>query len=153
MEHVVVAKRLFHPFDLENVASAVANLLESELDRIDIHMEVQRPPIGSLRPDAKAEEGSVEVSRRVMQARSIQLARGGVCNAELSGRDLEAAFRAEEEVWILLDQAADKLALSARAYQRVQRVARTIADLAAEQTVRKNHMAEALALRQFARHL
>jgi len=123
------------------------------LDRIDIHMEVQRPPTGSLRPDAKAEEGSVEVSRRVMQARSIQLARGGVCNAELSGRDLEAAFRAEEEVWILLDQAADKLALSARAYQRVQRVARTIADLAAEQTVSKNHMAEALALRQFARHL
>jgi magnesium chelatase family protein len=121
------------------------------LDRVDIHMEVQRPPIKSLRPDAKAEEGSAEVSRRVSKARSIQLARNGVCNAELSGSDLKEAFCAAEETWKLLDEAADKLALSARAYQRVQRVARTIADLAAEDTVRKHHMAEALALRQFAR--
>jgi magnesium chelatase family protein len=123
------------------------------LDRIDIHMEVQRPPTESLRPDAQAEEGSAAVSRRVIRARSIQLARSGMCNAELSGSDLKAAFCAGEEVWKLLDQAADKLTLSARAYQRVQRVARTIADLAAEETVTKYHMAEALALRQFARHL
>jgi magnesium chelatase family protein len=122
------------------------------LDRIDIHVEVQRPPIESLRPDAKAEERSAEVRARVIKARSIQLERSGMCNAELSGSDLKEAFRAAEETWTLLDDAADKLALSARAYQRVQRVARTIADLAAADTVGKHHMAEALALRQFARH-
>ena len=110
-------------------------------------MQVQRPSIESLRPNAPAEEASSEVTRRVTNARSIQLDRSGVCNAELSGSDLEEAFCAEEETWILLHKAADKLALSARAYQRVQRVARTIADLAVEETVRKNHVAEALALR------
>jgi magnesium chelatase family protein len=122
------------------------------LDRIDIHMEVQRPPMESLRPDAQAEEGSAEVAGRVSKARSIQLGRSGVCNAELSGSDLKAAFRAADETWRLLDKAADRLALSPRAYQRVQRVARTIADLGADEIVGKNHMAEALALRQFARH-
>lgn len=121
------------------------------LDRIDIHMHVQRPPMESLRPNAPAEEASAEVIRRVINARSIQLDRSGVCNAELSGSDLKESFRAEEETWKLLDQAADKLALSARAYQRVQRVARTIADLAAKETVGKQHMAEALALRQLDR--
>jgi len=121
------------------------------LDRIDIHMHVQRPPMGSLRPNAPAEEASAEVIRRVSKARSIQLDRSGVCNAELGGSDLKESFRAEEETWKLLDKAADKLALSARAYQRVQRVARTIADLAAKETVGKQHMAEALALRQLDR--
>lgn len=121
------------------------------LDRIDILMHVQRPPMASLRPDAPAEEASAEVSRRVTNARSIQLERSGVCNADLSGNDLKEAFCAADETWILLHRAADKLALSARAYQRVQRVARTIADLAQEEIVGKHHLAEALALRQFDR--
>jgi len=117
------------------------------LDRIDIHMQVQRPAIAALRPDAAAEESSVDVALRVSTARSIQMARAGLCNAQLSGADLETAFSAEQQAWLLLDRAAEKLALSARAYQRVQRVARTIADLAGEETIRQHHMAEALALR------
>ncbi len=121
------------------------------LDRIDIQMQVPRPSLESLRPDAPAEESSADVSRRVINARTIQLDRAGVCNAELSGDGLKQAFRANDESWTLLHKAADKLALSARAYQRVQRVARTIADLVAEETVGKHHMAEALALRQFDR--
>jgi magnesium chelatase family protein len=123
------------------------------LDRIDIHMQVQRPPLESLRPNAPDEEASTDVIKRVIKARSIQLDRAASCNAELSGGDLKEAFRAEEETWALLDTAADKLALSARAYQRVQRVARTIADLAAVETVAKQHLAEALALRQFDRQI
>ena len=123
------------------------------LDRIDIHMPMQRPPLESLRPDAPAEEASAEVTKRVVNARSIQHERAGMCNAELSGSDLKEAFCAEQESWTLLHKAADKLALSARAYQRVQRVARTIADLAEEETVGKHHLAEALALRQFDRQV
>ena len=122
------------------------------LDRIDIHMQVQRPPLESLRPHARAEESSAEVGARVCKARSIQLDRAGRCNAELGGSELKQAFSAEGETWRILDTAADQLAMSARAYQRVQRVARTIADLGAEGVVRKQHMAEALALRQFSRH-
>jgi magnesium chelatase family protein len=121
------------------------------LDRIDIHMPVQRPPMESLRPGAPAEEASAEVSKRVTDARTIQFDRSGECNAELGGDDLKNAFRADDESWALLDKAAEKLAMSARAYQRVQRVARTIADLAADENVRKHHTAEALALRQFDR--
>lgn len=123
------------------------------LDRIDIHMQVQRPPVEALRPGAADEESSDAVRKRVVDCRAIQLRRSGVCNAELCGGNLKAAFVADDETWQLLDEAADKLAMSARAYQRVQRVARTIADLGAETTVRKRHMAEALALRQFSRHL
>ncbi len=122
------------------------------LDRIDIHVQVLRPSIESLRPDAEPEEASAMVAKRVIEARSIQLSRCGVCNAELTGRALKESFVAESDTWTLLDEAADKLAMSARAYQRVQRVARTIADLVAEHTVRRQHMAEALALRQFSRH-
>jgi magnesium chelatase family protein len=117
------------------------------LDRIDIQIPVQRPPIESLRPGAPAEEASSEVARRVDAARAIQFERAGCCNAELSGKDLEAAFNTGEQGWSLLDHAAEKLALSARAYQRVQRVARTIADLAGEETITKSQLAEALALR------
>ena len=133
---------------VQNYRSRISGPL---LDRIDILMHVQRPPMASLRPNAPAEEASAEVIRRVTNAWSIQLERSGVCNAELSGNDLKDAFCAAEETWILLHRAADKLVLSARAYQRVQRVARTIADLAQEETVQKYHMAEALALRQFDR--
>jgi magnesium chelatase family protein len=115
-------------------------------------VQVQRPPTESLRADAKAEEPSADVATRVLDARSIQLSRSGVCNAELSGSILKESFSAEDDTWTLLDEAADKLAMSARAYQRVQRVARTIADLAAQNTVTRQHMAEALALRQFSRH-
>lgn len=121
------------------------------LDRIDIHMQVPRPPMALLHPDAPAEESSAGVRERVVAARSIQLARAGVCNAELSGTVLKETFIADERTWKLLTDAADKLAMSARAYQRVQRVARTIADLAAEERISKQHMAEALALRQFSR--
>ena len=121
------------------------------LDRIDLFIEVQRPAVEALRPDASREETSADIRQRVVTARSLQLDRSGVCNAELSGSDLRKAFAAEAACWQLLDEAADKLAMSARAYQRVQRAARTIADLAAEDIVRKHHMAEALALRQFAR--
>lgn len=117
------------------------------LDRIDIHMQVQRPKLAALHPDAPAEEASTDVALRVAAARAIQMQRAGLCNAELSGDDLKAAFSAEPSAWSLLHRAADKLALSARAYQRVQRVARTIADLAGEDTISQQHMAEALALR------
>ena len=137
----------------ERVQNYRGRISGPSLDRIDIHMPVQRPPMESLRPGAPAEEASADVSKRVIDARKIQIERSGVCNAELSGEDLKNAFRADDESWALLDKAAEKLAMSARAYQRVQRVARTIADLAADENVRKRHMAEALALRQFDRQV
>jgi len=121
------------------------------LDRIDIHVEVNRPPISVLRPDAPKGESSERVAERVLAAREIQMQRSGKVNAELSGNELGAVFQADDGCVTLLENAAEKLALSARAYQRVQKVARTIADLAAEETVTEMHVGEALALRHLDR--
>ena len=104
-----------------------------------------------MRPDASNEECSAVVATRVAAARQLQLARSGMCNAELAGASLKDAFITENGVWPLLEKAMDSLALSARACQRVQRVARTIADLADNDSISKAHVAEALALRQFDR--
>ena len=123
------------------------------LDRIDIQMQVNRPPLAVLRGDAPSGESSAVVAQRVQSARQIQLARSGVCNAGLSGGALKKAFTADQKCWSLLDKATESFALSARAYQRVQRVARTVADLACEETVTAKHMGEALSLRHLGRRL
>ena len=77
--------------------------------------------------------------------------RCGRINAELTGDLLDRYLEAEPECFRLLERAAAKLAFSARAYQRVQRVGRTIADLAGETRVLPDHVAEALALRHLDR--
>lgn len=121
------------------------------LDRIDIQMQVARPPAEVMRPNAGSGESSSAVAQRVLKARDIQLARDGMCNAELGGTALKNAFVAENKCWELLEKAMDNLALSARAYQRVQRVARTIADMAGCAEISTAHVAEALSLRQLGR--
>ena len=123
------------------------------LDRIDIQMQVNRPSLDVLRGDGPAGESSATVAQRVQDARQVQLARSGVCNAELTGNALKKAFTADEKCRALLDKATESFALSARAYQRVQRVARTVADLANEETVTAQHMGEALGLRHLDRRM
>jgi len=116
------------------------------LDRIDIKVEVSRPPVAVLRPDAPRGEPSEAIAKRVIAARTIQLRRHGMLNSGLNADALCAAFAASTECTRLLERAASTFALSARGYQRIQRVAQTIADLAGEPSVRKEHVSEALAL-------
>jgi magnesium chelatase family protein len=104
-----------------------------------------------MRPDAPLGESSAAVARRIKAARRIQLGRAGVCNADLGGIALKNAFVAEDRCWQLLERAMDTLSLSARAYHRVQRVARTIADMADSHVISAAHIGEALSLRQFDR--
>ncbi|APE29465.1 YifB family Mg chelatase-like AAA ATPase [Aurantiacibacter gangjinensis] len=117
------------------------------LDRIDLHVEVD--PVSaadlSLPPPA---EGSAEVAARVATARQRQTARGVRSNAELDGEALEACATPDEAGRTLLMQAAEKMRLSARAYTRMLRVARTIADLAGAENVGRIHVAEALSYRR-----
>jgi magnesium chelatase family protein len=118
------------------------------MDRIDLQLQVNRPPKEALRPDAPPGEASIAVRKRVQAARRIQLRRAGVCNGQLQGKLLERHCDPEAEGWAVLEKAMDQFALSARAHMRIRRVARTIADLAGRESIVAEHMGEAISLRR-----
>jgi magnesium chelatase family protein len=120
------------------------------LDRIDLHVEVPRLPAAELRGIARSDSTEV-VAERVAAAHHRQLVRQGRPNATLSAAELSAILRVEHEATTLLERASEKLGLSARAYHRILRVALTIADLAADASVKSSHVAEAITWRQFDR--
>ncbi len=121
------------------------------LDRIDLHVEVQAVTAADLVLPPPA-EGSAEVRARVGAARARQSARYGVdgprTNAECDGKLLETYATPDEAGRALLAQAAEAMRLTARGYTRVLRVARTIADLAASESITRLHIAEALSYRR-----
>jgi len=117
------------------------------LDRIDLQIEVGRPPKELLRAGAEPGEASTDVAERVLRAREIQAQRNGVCNARLEGKMTEKYCALTPGCLALLEEAVDQFNLSARAYQRVLRVSRTIADLAGMPDIAPPHIAEALSLR------
>ncbi len=121
------------------------------LDRIDLSVEVPRVPLGELgAPRSEHDEDSATVRRRVMRARDHALQRAGRPNAEISTRELErdCALGPAERRWF--EAALERLGLSARAYHRTLRVARTIADLdGGAGLLDRAHLAEALQYRRF----
>jgi len=123
------------------------------LDRIDIHVEVAGVSAQDLALPPPA-EGSAEVAARVASARAIQRERydahGLRTNAEAEGELLDRVAMPEAAGVKLLADAAETMRLTARGYHRVLRVARTIADLAQSETVRRTHVAEALSYRRLA---
>jgi magnesium chelatase family protein len=126
------------------------------LDRIDLHIEVPAVTAADLILPPPS-EGSREVAARVARARDIQAERyaamglGNVrTNAQVSGPALEAVTRADPAGMALLRDAADSMRLSARGYHRILRVARTLADLDAADSVGRVHLAEALSYRALA---
>ena len=132
----------------ERVATYRGKISGPLLDRIDLQVEVNRPPKEALRPSTAPEESSRQVAQRVQTVRRVQLDRSGTCNAQLHGTALQELCELKNDALQLLENATDSFNLSARAYQRVQRVARTIADLAEAQSIAAAHVAEALSLRQ-----
>jgi magnesium chelatase family protein len=121
------------------------------LDRIDLQVSVPRPDRALLRPDAPAGESSASVRERVIQARERQQARQGKPNAALAGRQIEAYCLPDAGGSELLDRAMDRFGLSARAYHRILRLARTLADLEASENIRASHIGEAIQYRSLER--
>jgi magnesium chelatase family protein len=125
------------------------------LDRIDLHVEVPRVAIATLGEDMAGEEPSAAVRRRVVAARELQRARFAgrpfAVNAHVPGREVRRWCRIDERGRRLLEAASDRLGLSARAYTRILRVARTIADLAGEREMTTSHLAEAIQYRSLDR--
>lgn len=117
------------------------------LDRIDMHVEVPRVPHCALRSSASTGEPSSAVATRVAAARDRALARQGCPTAHLSGALLEREGRFDEAALHRLDGVVEQLGLSARAWHRVLRVARSIADLEGSDTVEEVHVAEAVSYR------
>jgi magnesium chelatase family protein len=124
------------------------------LDRIDIHIEV--PAIRYREMTGRSvSESSAEVRERINRTRRIQERRFGgqdtLCNARMSARQLKASCPIGEDSQKLLEMAMDKLGLSARAYTRILKVARTIADLEGEENILSSHVSEAIQYRSLDR--
>jgi magnesium chelatase family protein len=125
------------------------------LDRIDLHVEVIPVPFKELSQERQTEESSV-IRERVIRARKIQEKRfenekGIYCNAQMSTRLSRKICRIGDAGEELLKQAIQKLNLSARAYNRILKVARTIADLDQSQAISTEHLAEAIQYRSLDR--
>lgn len=120
------------------------------LDRIDLKIDVDRVSFVDLKSD-KLEESSEEVKKRVDKARQIQLDRFKgekiYCNSKMNSRLIKKYCFIDEDSEKLIETAFEKFHMSARGYNRILKVARTIADLAGSENIELAHVAEAIAYR------
>ncbi len=122
------------------------------LDRIDMHIEIPNIPREILRNNNTIQsESSQSVRQRVQKAYQQQLKRAHKANSKLSGKELERFCKLEKAHIDLLEQAIEKLGLSARAMHRILRVTRTIADLANSEKIAVEHLTEAITYRRLDR--
>jgi magnesium chelatase family protein len=122
------------------------------LDRIDIHIDVPAVNYKELR-SAASPEGSAQIRERVMRAREVQLDRFAAAkersyaNAQMTSRQIRTYCELSTECERLLERAMTKQGLSARAHDRILKVARTIADLQGTPLIESGHIAEAIQYR------
>ena len=126
------------------------------LDRIDLHVEVTPVPFNELSNTSKKCEPSSAIRERVIKAREIQTERyknnpGMYANAQMSSKQLREICVINAAGEALLKRAMERLNLSARAYDRILKVSRTIADLGNSADIKAEHLAEAIQYRSLDR--
>ena len=121
------------------------------MDRIDLHIEVDNVTYDELTSKTSSEECSADIKKRVDKAREIQLSRFKnekiFSNASMGVKQCNEYCQLDETSEKLLKEAFEKLKLSARAHNRILKVARTIADLEGSEKICFNHLAEAIQYR------
>ncbi len=141
------------PHKIQSYRSRVSGPL---LDRIDIHIEVPAIKFNEIASDAAAETSSA-IRARVTRARQVQQGRfksdGIYANAQMKPRHIRKYCRIGEDSQSLMERAMNKLGLSARAYNRILKVSRTIADLEGSSTILSHHISEAIQYRSLDRRV
>ena len=140
------------PAEMQRYLSKISGPL---LDRIDIHIEVTPVPFEKLSEERKG-EGSVEIRKRVTSARELQTLRFAELenvhyNAQMNTKQIRLYCKLDEKSKSLLKNAMERLNLSARAYDRILKVARTIADLSGDSDLNGDHISEAIQYRSLDR--
>ena len=142
------------PREIQNYLGRISGPL---LDRIDLHVEVPQVKFREI-SDGKPGETSAQIRERVVAARKIQTARFAekpkvTCNARMGSRELKQFCELDEPTKELLKFAMADMNLSARAYDRILKVARTIADLASSDRILSDHISEAIQYRSLDRQM
>ena len=137
------------PAEVQRYRSRISGPL---LDRMDMHVEVPRVEVDEFNEARDRSESSAIAAARVARARDIQLARQGVCNARLADAHLDRVCAPDKEGRRILELSMKRLGFTARARQRILKVARTIADLEEEGTVGASHVGQAVMLRYLDRN-
>jgi len=140
------------PAEIQRYLSRISGPL---LDRIDIHIEVTPVPFEKLSEERKGEESGV-IRKRVEAAREIQTCRfihdaAVHYNAQMNSKQIRRYCELDKQAMKMLKQAMERLKLSARAYDRILKVARTIADLSKEENISSSHILEAIQYRSLDR--
>jgi len=136
----------------EQVTRYRAKISGPLLDRVDMHLEVPRVGLDVLRKgSSQGEERSETIRQRVIAARQIAFKRHGKTNAAMTATEIKRFCNLSESGHQLLEQALEKFGLSHRAYHRILKLARTIADLADSETIEISHLSEAIGYRKLDR--
>lgn len=138
-----------NPYQVKRYRSKISGPL---MDRIDIQVEVPALKIDEITSNQTVtNETSQQIKERVIKARNIQYERfkgkNIYCNAQMGPKEIKKYCVLEEKAGLMLHNAIEKLGFSARAYDRILKVARTIADLAGSEIIQTNHIAEAIKYR------